>query len=170
MLKKTEFFRVGIIRKTHGVKGEMMLLCDAETDFEKIGEWLFFDLDECLIPFKITSLRSATDKTVLFSCTHIDNIEQASAYIDTNIYLPKEKRQHIRNYESPSSLVGLEIINEKDKAIIGTITAYIESPHNPLLEIDHHGQEVLLPFNKEFILGVEEDLLWVNIPDGLLDL
>lgn len=170
MLKKNDFFRVGYISKTHGVKGEMMLLCDHSTDFDRLGEYLFFNIDECLIPFKIISLRSSTEKTVLFSCEQITSVEAAAQHLETDIYLPLAQKKEILDSDSPDTLIGCRVVNEATNTSLGIISDYIDSPHNPLLEITHDGQEILLPFQEEFILGLENYTLFVALPEGLLDL
>lgn len=170
MLRKSDFFKVGFIRKTHGVKGEMMMLCETDTDFEQLGEWLFFNLDECLVPFPITSLRSNTDKTVLFSCKNINTVEEASTYIDTEIFLPIALKEDIVASDSPDALIGCKVIDDSNNTLLGSVVAFIEHPQNPLLEIENETQNILLPFQEEFILGFENQTLYVDLPEGLLDL
>ncbi len=171
MLKKSDFFKLGEIRKTHGVKGEMMLASDHYMDYEAIKEYLFFNLEECLVPFRLKSYRDTSDKTLLFICHNIDTIEQASEYVGTEIFLPLADKSDIDELESPSMLIGLKVINDETEEIIGTVSDFIESTHNPLLEIEtHEGKEVLLPFNEAFILGIEDSQLFVKIPEGLLNL
>lgn len=170
MLQKTDYFKIGTIRKTHGVKGEMLLLGENDIDFDYLGHWLFFNIEECLIPFKIETIRSTTDKTALFCCESITSVEQANTYINTEIFLPLNLKDDISDYSSPSNLNGLEVVNKDTNEILGTVSAFIESTLNPLLEIKTTNDSFLLPFNEAFILGVEKHQLFVRIPDGLLDL
>ena len=170
MLKKSDFFKVGFIRKTHGVKGEMMMLCETDTEFEQLGVWLFFNLDECLVPFQITSLRSNTDKTVLFSCKNINTVEEASTYLNTEIFLPIDLKEDIIVSDSPDALIGCQVIDEVNDALLGTVIAFIEHPQNPLLEIENETRSILIPFQEEFICGFENQTLYVDLPEGLLDL
>lgn len=170
MLKKNDFFKVGHISKTHGVKGEMLLLCDHSTDFDQMGEWLFFNIDECLIPFKLETLRSTTDKTVLFTCSSIDSIEVAAQHLDTEIYLPLAQKDEILDANAPDTLIGCQVVDDSTNTSLGVITDFIDSAHNPLLEITNDDQEILLPFQEEFILGLENHTLFVQVPEGLLDL
>ena len=88
MLKKSDYYKIGEIRKTHGVKGEMMLMNDLPIDAEAIKKWLFFNLEECLVPFEIQSLRASADKTVLFICKEITSIEEADKYVGVEIFMP----------------------------------------------------------------------------------
>lgn len=171
MLKKSDFFKLGEIRKTHGIKGEMMLATDHFLDFEAIKDNFFFNLEECLVPFGIESYRDTSDKTMLFICKGIDSIEDAAEYVGTEIYLPLTDKSETTETENPAMLVGLKVIDDESNELIGIITDFIESNYNPLLEIeDQNGEEILLPFNEEFILAIEDEKLFVKIPEGLLSL
>lgn len=171
MLKKTDYYKIGEIRKTHGVKGEMMLISDFPIDFEAINDWLFFSLEECLVPFKVTSLRETSEKNALFICERIGTIEVANNYVGTEIYLPLSSKTTTENMDEPISLIGYNVINEENNEVLGKIVNFIESNFNPLLEIETEGHEnILLPFHEEFILGLEGNDLIVRPPEGLLDL
>ena len=171
MLQKSDFFKLGDIRKTHGVKGEMMLAAELFLDFDAIKEYLFFNIDECLIPFRLSSYRETSDKTLLFICPAITTVEQAAEYVGTEVYLPNADRTAAKDSNNPFMLIGFEVIEDETNKSIGTISNFIESNYNPLLEIeDNNGNEILLPFNEEFILGIEGDTIFVKIPEGLLEL
>jgi len=171
MLKKSDFFKLGEIRKTHGVKGEMLLASEHMMDVEAIDDYLFFNLEECLVPFALESYRDTSDKTLLVSCKSIDSIEKAEQYVGTEVYLPLSQKSHFDELDHPSSLIGYELIEEETAQSLGRITRFIESHYNPLLQIERaSGEEFLLPFQEAFILGIEAQKVYVKIPHGLLEL
>lgn len=171
MLKKSDYYKIGEIRKTHGVKGEMMLISDFSIDFEAIEDWLFFNLEECLVPFKVVNIRETGDKNALFICKTIDNIEVANEYVGVEIFMPLSSKTETENMDEPTSFIGYNVVNEENNETLGKIIDFIESNYNPLLEIEpENGENILLPFNEEFILGLEENDLIVRLPEGLLDL
>lgn len=170
MIKKSDYFKIGEIRKTHGVKGEMMLMSDLPIPLEKTSEWLFFNLEECLVPFKLETFRHTADSTVLFLCKSITSVEAAAEYVGKEIYLPLSEKIENADMETPTSLIGFTVIIEEDNKELGKIVDFIDSNFNPLLEIEHQGENILLPFNEEFILDIEDDKLFVKLPEGLLDL
>jgi len=171
MLKKADYYKIGEIRKTHGVKGEMMLISDFPIDFEAIEDWVFFNIEECLIPFKIVSLRETSDKNALFICKSIDSIEKANEYVGVEVCMPIASKTTSEDMNEPTSLIGYNVVSEGDDEILGKIVSFIDSNFNPLLEIESEGKEnILLPFNEEFILGLDGNNVIVRIPEGLLDL
>jgi 16S rRNA processing protein RimM len=170
MLNKSDYYKIGEIRKTHGVKGEMMLMNDSPIDSEAIKDWIFFNIEECLIPFNTKSLRASSDKTILFICQEINSIEEAEKYVGTEVFMPISSRRIENDIDTPESLIGVEVINDETKETLGRVSDFIESNFNPLLEIEYKDDSILLPFNDEFILGLEDHKLYVILPDGILDL
>lgn len=169
-LNKSDFFKTGTIRKTHGIKGEMMLISDFPIDYEAIKEWLFFNIEECLVPFKLETFREIGDKNALFSCKRIESIDAAEKYIDTEIYLPIADKSDTNTWEDPNSLIGYNVINTNTQKQLGQIINFIDNEFNPLLEIETQNDNIYLPFVEEFILELKDNQLFVKIPDGLLDL
>ena len=68
-------------------------------------------------------------------------------------------------------LVGLEVRDER-QGPVGEVTAVIEAAGPPLLEIRSEGREHLVPFDGEFVSRVDREagVLWIDAPEGLLDL
>lgn len=171
MLKKADYYRIGEIRKTHGVKGEMMLISNFPIDFEAIQEWIFLNLEECLVPFRVLNIREIGATSALIICKTIDSIEKANNYVGMDIYMPLASKTKNESMNEPTSFIGYNVINENNNEGLGKIINFIESDYNPLLEIETEDKEnILLPFNDEFILGLEENNLIVRLPEGLLDL
>ena len=69
------------------------------------------------------------------------------------------------------SFIGYRVIDEHHGEI-GEITDVDESTINVLLQIDHNGEELLLPAAEELILSADHEnkTLAVSVPEGLLDL
>lgn len=171
MLKNSDYYKIGEIRKTHGVKGAMMLISDFPIDYDAIEEWLFFNLEECLVPFRVDSIREIGDTNALFICKTIDSIEIANEYVGVEIFMPLSSKTVTENMDEPTSFIGYNAVNEENNKTLGKIVNFIESNYNPLIEIEpENGENILLPFNEEFILGLEENDLMVRLPEGLLDL
>lgn len=170
MLDISDFIKIGEIRKTHGVKGEMMLISNSPIVISDDSKWLFFNLEDCLVPFKLTTKRHTAESSVLFQCEDVDVVEEAAKFVGVEVFIPKAEYVADADINTPFSLVGFTVIEEENDNVLGTVLDFIESVHNPLLEIEHEGEPILLPFNEEFILGVDEDKLYVKLPEGLLDL
>ena len=55
---------------------------------------------------------------------------------------------------------------------LGKITSVDDTTENVLFEVDHNGRELLIPAVDELVSEVDEEnrKLYMNIPEGLLDL
>ena len=69
------------------------------------------------------------------------------------------------------SFIGYTVIDERHGEL-GKITDVDETTINVLLQIDHHGNELLLPAAEELITTADHEnkTLRVSVPEGLLDL
>ena len=69
------------------------------------------------------------------------------------------------------SFIGYTVIDEHHGEL-GKITDVDETTINVLLQIDHNGEELLLPAAEELITSADHDnkTLQVSVPEGLLDL
>ncbi|MDA3854151.1 MAG: hypothetical protein PF444_07930, partial [Bacteroidales bacterium] len=124
-----------------------------------------------LVPFKVLNMREIGATNALFICKTIDCIEKANNYVGMDIYMPLSSKTKSENMDDPTSFIGYNVIKEDKHEPLGKIINFLESDYNPLLEIETENEEnILLPFNEEFILGLEENNLFVRIPEGLLDL
>ncbi|MDD5807142.1 MAG: 16S rRNA processing protein RimM [Eggerthellales bacterium] len=87
----------------------------------------------------------------------------------SNDQLPENLEDIVRS--TPQALCGLSVMDEQ-LGLLGTIQEVSEMPTQDLLIVEGPFGEVLIPFVDEFILGFDEDdedLLWVRIPNGLVD-
>ena len=66
-------------------------------------------------------------------------------------------------------IVGFIAFDEEDEKV-GEIVEVYDLPNNPVAEILINGKEVLVPLNLMIELDKENQKIYIEIPDGLLDL
>lgn len=164
---------IGTLVKPHGYKGEMLLKGKTEILQELTkGIPLFIEIDGQRIPFFIEEVYNDTPaEKVIIKLEFIDSDAVAGRYVSCEVYADPgtpgaaEREMHLSDYR------GFTCIDRSSGAAF-TVTDYIESPDNPILVLDHQGNEVLLPANAAFILEVNTDAQTIEaeFPDGLLDL
>ena len=78
MIKRDEVFRIGIINKPHGVKGEVSFTFTDDV-FDRTDEcdYLVLLLDGILVPFFIEEYRFRSDDVALVKFEGIDTAERA---------------------------------------------------------------------------------------------
>lgn len=146
-----------------------MLVGNTAFNVNDIKDWLFFNIDECLVPFRLKAIRELGEKVLLFTCTSIVDVEQAKEFIGLDIFIPLLQRPS--GMKEVESFIACRVFDVEKEKILGTVSNFIESDFNPLIEIKtENATSILLPFNEEFILSFENEELKVRLPNGLTEL
>jgi 16S rRNA processing protein RimM len=166
------YFRVGSVLKTKGLKGEVQIFVDfdnlADIEFDSI----FIEITGKLIPYFVESVRYAPKNVAYLYLEDIDTIEKASSLVKKHIYLPNKLKPKKRKVEfTLKDLLGFTAIDENEGEL-GKITAIHEYPQQLIAHVTYKGCEVLFPLNEEIIKGIDvvKSLVMVDLPDGLLDI
>lgn len=157
-------YKIGKIRNTHGLKG--FLVVKEETDFDrfKAGNEVFMLFEGKELKLVIKDVKRANKGLlVLFK-----------DYEDINLVL-NFKGLELYTYEKPelstdefhfNDLIKKEVYNQNEK-YIGQVIEVIEVPQGHIIRIKTNGESKLVPFNKEFIVSVD-DIIIINEISGLL--
>ena len=167
-----DYEEIGYTKKSYGVNGHLrVFIMEAfQSSFEK-SRHCFFLLKGCLVPYFI---EDQEDGIVKFeSC---ESPEDAKSIVSKSIYLKKD--QIIISKEKPEVdgfkvVIGFEMLDAETEEVVGTIADVVEYPQQEMAVVTTaDGGEYLIPLNFENVKGidVEEKLVSVEIPDGLLDL
>ncbi len=163
------YYELGNVVRTHGLKGELMLLLDVDdpTKYKKL-ESIFLEINGKLVPFFIQEIQIRNEMaTVQFE--DINSIQVASDLIGKRTFLPitalpkLEKGQYYYH-----DLIGFQVFDGKTP--IGKVKEIITSSSNTLISTDHKGKEVLIPMDPQILLSVdlEKSEVHTQLPDGLL--
>ncbi len=173
-MKKENCQLLGVISKTHGTQGGVILkskdnIPDEITQMERV----FVEFDNILVPFflypETTTFRD--NKTVFLHFDDCNDPDQAAELLNTKVYIPATARKTINKNYDLSQLNGYKVVDEKH-GTIGKITEVLENPGNTLFSIHGKYGEVLFPVHENFIreVDIELQVLYVSFPPGLIDL
>ena len=166
MIKKEEVFKIGIINKPHGVKGEVSFtFTDDIFDRVEDCDYLVLLLDGILVPFFIEEYRF---RSVKFE--GIDSTEKARTLTNVEVYYPVKFMDDQEEISSWNYFIGFRV-EDIHHGCLGTVVDVDDATMNVLFVIENGDEEVLLPAHEEFILDIDrkKKILKVDIPDGLLD-
>ncbi|MDL2323101.1 ribosome maturation factor RimM [Bacteroidales bacterium OttesenSCG-928-A17] len=181
MIKREELTKIGKIKKTHGIKGEVLFEFTDDSFAEDKCDFLIFDLDGIFVPFRITDYRFISNTSALIQLKRIETGEDARTLVGKEVFYPA---QHIipdtsEELFSWDYFRGFTLIDEK-LGKIGTITEIDDSTINILFHVEpdqsenQHidSSEYLIPASDEFITHINPDQkeLFVLLPEGLLEL
>ncbi|MBK3517265.1 ribosome maturation factor RimM [Carboxylicivirga marina] len=178
MIEKHNCRQIGVLVKTHGIAGEVVIrLFDEFTIDDLDTEFLFLDLDGGLVPFSIDELREKKHADILVKLEQVKSDRQALTIIDAPVYVEKSlESDESKESISSQNFSAYQLVGYQCQAVghghIGEIIAIREIAKNPLFEIDNDGEEVLIPIAEHFIAGIddEQQLIIFDLPEGLIDL
>ena len=171
MIKKEEVFKIGIINKPHGVKGEVSFtFTDDIFDRVEDCDYLVLMLDGILVPFFIEEYRFRSDNVALVKFEGIDSTEKARTLTNVEVYYPVKFMDDQEEISSWNYFIGFRV-EDIHHGCLGTVVDVDDATMNVLFVIENGDEEVLLPAHEEFILDIDrkKKILKVDIPDGLLD-
>ena len=103
MIRKEEVFKIGIINKPHGVKGEVSFTFSDDI-FDRVDcDYLILMLDGILVPFFIEEYRFRSDCAALVKFEGVDTAEKARAFTKVEGYFPIK---YLKEEEDGESLHG----------------------------------------------------------------
>lgn len=173
MIKKEDVFKIGQFAKPHGIKGEIALITNSDVFDDSEDPYIVCEMDGILVPFFIEEYRYKTDTVVLLKLENIDNEQMAREFTNHEVFYPLDGvgDDDLVGDMTWDSFIGYTVVDERH-GFLGTITDVDETTINVLFQIDHDGEEILLPAAEELILTADHDnkKLTVSVPEGLLDL
>jgi 16S rRNA processing protein RimM len=171
-IPKENCVKVGFIRKTHGVRGELIL--ESERNFRDSisrAERFFVEISGLLVPFFISGegLRFSTDNTAIVSFEWIENERVAHRLNGKSVYLFKNEITEEPSGELMYILPGYMLVDE-NSGEAGIISRVDDFSDNIVLSVIRGEHEILVPFNEDIMISVDhkKKILILNLPEGIL--
>ena len=170
-MKFDEYFNLGVISKVFSFKGEIVARFDVEVPnlFENLKS-IFIEERGNLVPYFVEKVEPQLNNFVRIKFKGIDTQELAKKLLKCELYLPDNLLPKLSEDEFYfHEIVGFTALDEEDKEV-GEIVEVYDLPNNPVAEILIDGKEVLVPLNLMIELDKKNQKIYIEIPDGLIDL
>lgn len=168
----TEYFNIGKLVTTFGLKGEIVLkhTLGKKTSLKGLAALFVEEKKESFLPWFIESTKIKTEDEIYIKLEGINTREQAIKLTQKQVWLPEADFKKFSSKSSPISFLGYEIV--ENGAVLGKILEVIEQPHQVLCRIDLNGKEALIPLHEETIVKVDKKKgqVVVDLPEGLLEI
>jgi 16S rRNA processing protein RimM len=161
---------IGYISKTHGLKGHLILRLNELVRIDEEGiKSIFLELNGSQVPYFIEECRP-NNAGYIIKLETIDVVETSKkligkkAFALTDFILEEE--------ESLKEFIGYTIIDSK-LGNVGIISDVDEKTDNVIIKVMHpSGKEIILPFNNDFIIEIDDDLktIYFDAPEGLIEM
>ncbi len=172
-IPKSECKKIGFIRKTHGVHGELVL--EYEPQFEasiERADRFFLEIDGLLAPFFMTDngFRYKSAETALITFDHLQSERVARRLVSCPVFLFRSEIEDEKENTSSSGFRDFQLLDELGRPV-GLITDVDDYAGNVVLTIDGSNGPLLVPYNSELLQSVDRKnkTLSLRIPEGLFD-
>ena len=168
----TNHVKIGTVVSKHGYKGSIKVsLLLSNIKAVQDVDFIFLDLDKCLIPFKVDKINSSSDNSIIIKLHELNSDEDASEVILKNVYLDKKHSKFI-DEESFFYNELLNFIVFKDSKKIGKIVNINDKLPQPVFEILINDKKFMVPIHDDFIQKIDKEKksIHIVIPDGLLEI
>ncbi len=170
-MKKKDFFELGKITKFNRKTSELTIRTTADNanDYGNTSI-IFLEIEGGLVPFFISSIMIRDSKTIRVLVEDYASPEKAGQFVGCAMFLPK-----MDGAESDSDefyfhkIIGFRVIDQTH-GDIGILEDILDRPEQEILQINHHGKEILIPLADEIIKKLKHNKkqLFIHAPDGLI--
>lgn len=172
MIRAEEVYKIGIFNKPHGIHGELQFTFTDDI-FDRVeAAYIICPMDGILVPFFIEEYRFRSDSTALMKLEGVDSAERARMFTNVEVYFPKEHAEGADPAELTwAYFVGFRM-EDVNHGMLGEVSDVDTSTVNTLFVVEREDEELLIPAQEEFILGIDQEqrLITVELPEGLLSL
>ncbi len=171
MIDKGICTNIGRCVKLHGVKGEFVIRLNPGVYIEDIdSEFMHFEIDGGLVPFRIKTIRSKNDTDILVSFFDAENENISERMITSEVFVENDDLDTDNESVNDLSMFTGWMAKDVNHGELGKIVDVIEITNNPLFVIDHEGSELMIPANDDMIVEFDEEnkVLLFNLPEGLV--
>lgn len=164
-----ETTEIGYISKTHALKGQVVLRLNEYIDIEENIKSIFLEINGSQVPFFVTECNPVSIGYILKIET-IDNVDLAKKLVGKKAFVLPEFI--IENEDSLQEFVGYTVL-DTTHGNVGIINQVDEKTENVTITIIHQsGKEIILPFNDDFILSINDEIKQIEFdaPEGLIEM
>ncbi len=162
-----QYFKVGYISKTHGLRGEVTAILESEIEFEEMNS-LYLEFNGALVPYFVEKVSGKPDKPFL-KFENVNSLESAAMLKGCSLYLSKLNRPKLKRGQFyDDEVFDFEVI-DKNLGTLGRVKEVQHQGANRLLVIAGK-VEILIPVDAPFIksLNKSEKKIRLELPEGYL--
>ena len=165
-----DYFRVGVIANTHGIRGEVKVFPTTEDPqrFKGMKE-IILDTGSEKKVLEVASARFFKNLVIL-KFKGIDSINDIEKYKGKDLLVTRENAIPLNEGEYYiADIIGATVVTE-DGAQLGILKDVLTTGANDVYVVDHEGTEVLLPVIPDCVLArdMEQKIVTVHIMKGLM--
>lgn len=173
-IPKTDCEKIGFIRKTHGVYGELILEFEPHFEYSiEAAERFFVELDGLLVPFflKDEGLRFKAGNSAILTFNLVDTEKYAKRLVGNSVYLYQTEIIDEPEQSLESQFENYLLIDET-LGEIGNISQVDDYAGNIVITVGYKGNDILIPYNEDLLVEVNkaQKSIKLKLPEGLIEI
>ena len=169
MIEESSVYKIGVLTRTHGVRGEISFTFSDDVWDRVDADYLVLLIDGILVPFFLEEYRFRSDSVGLLKFLGYDSAETVQELCGAEVYFPYELTpQPDENDEYTwRYFTGFHIVDTKI-GDVGVIDSVDDSTANILFQVG----DLLVPAASPFIREVDHQkrVITMELPEGLIEL
>jgi len=168
MIREEDVYKIGVLGKPHGVKGEISFSFTDDVWDRAEADFLFCKVDGILVPFFLEEYRFRSEHTALLKFIGAETLEKVQEMSGWEVYFPYELTPEDEPEEYTwRYFTGFRIVDSV-KGEVGVIDNVDDNTQNVLFQVGN----LLIPATEDFIEEVDsnERVVRMHLPEGLLDM
>ena len=150
------------VLKSWGSAGEVVLSLDGEDTLDwESQEPVFIEFDGLPVPFFIEKAQPKGNRLIV-KFEDVDTLAAAEELVG------RIARTAGQEDEEDDSVVGMQVRDARTRRLIGTVVDFSDFGGNTLITVESVHGEVMLPLHEDLIVSIHDDVLTLDIPEGLL--
>ena len=173
MIDPESLCRIGILTKTHGLKGEVVCQYDDPSWAAAVGDHLLLLLDGIPTPFFIGGRRERSSVSHILLLDDVQSAEEAAELVGSEVLLERSALAPSEEDEEPPTLryfIGFTIVDARGKTV-GKVVEVDDQTANLLFAVETADRkEVLIPAHPDLIVGIDHQagIITMQLPEGLI--
>ncbi len=168
----SEYFKIGKLAASTGLKGELVLQHNLgkKTSLKGLEAIFIEEKKDNFIPYFLQYAQIRNETETVIKLEGIDIMEIARKLTPKEVWLAEVDFKKFAAKSSPIAMLGFMMIHEGVE--IGIIEEVIEQPHQILCSILYNGKEALIPIHEDSLekVDIKNRKVFVILPDGLLEI
>jgi 16S rRNA processing protein RimM len=168
-----DYFNLGYIRKSVGLKGEVLLFIDADDPqrYHRHKSFLIY-FGEQLIPYFVEHLR-IREHTAVVKFANLESADQAAMIVGCPVYLPMSDLPPLEGAKSFyfHEIIGYQV-TDQSQGEIGIVKDLMTRPMQEILVVENPLGEILIPLTDQILVSIDRSArqILIDAPEGLIDL
>ncbi len=171
-MKKEDCFELGVITKSHGLKGEAILYLDTDNPEDYVDlDAIFLEMKSGLVPYGLEAVYLHQSNKAIVKFEDIETIEQLEVILGTKVFLPLTALPELTDGQFYFHQIMDYEVEDENLGLLGKVVSISETAALPIMVMEYKEKEILIPMSDDIVLRADHATkkMITCLPGGLLE-